>query len=245
MSSAARQKIDPFTRQMFDAEVDKPKHDHVLTALFNDRSALEQLLLQFHGVDRLKPFVAHSQFRVRGTGPGKDSVMSRDEALQVCGAPPEPLSLSPLRLVKKELECLMNYTPEEGKASRLMGFMDMGLVYDVIEEPFVVDTHWSDTKHKNVHAWDQKISRHVALFEVKSEWPTAGNLIRQLNLYRACSPRGFPGIRHLFLVGPDVSMNALANEHGYRLITFTPDAKQFTLHPLVWAPPAKGIPQPF
>lgn len=246
MTSAARQKIDTFTRQMFDEEVDKPKHDQVLTALFNDRKALEQILLEFHGVDLLQPFAERKQFTLRRTGLGGDSVVEREEALNVCGGPRELLSQSPLRLVKKELECLLNYRPEEGKASRLMGFIDIALLYDVIKDPFVVKMTLDGSGAKYDYAWSHEAARCAAFFEVKSEWPTAGNLIRQLNLYRSCMPRGFPGERYdYFLVGPDDSMNALANEHGYRLITFTADAKHFTLQPRVWNPPKKGIPQPF
>jgi hypothetical protein len=251
MTSNARRKIDGFTQQLFDAEVDKPEHDQVLTALFEDRAAQAQILTEFHQLEPLLPIEDYAPFRVFDGVEGRwlAEPMSYADATTRCGPFPTWQSRSPLRLVTKQLECLMDYRAAGANAARLMGFMDMAVLYDIQGKPTI---HVERGKWN----WEQSRRRFLALFEIKGEWPSAGNLIRQLNLYRACSPRDFSRYaadyaphgyheRSLFVVGPDESMHALVNEHNYRLVTFDRAGTGFSLHPQVSTPPAASGPEPF
>ncbi|WP_137917546.1 hypothetical protein [Hydrogenophaga sp. 2FB] len=225
MAGAARQKIDRQTLQMFDAEVDRPEHDQIMTALFADERTLEEILVGLHGWPLLKPFDQNATFSLRSNTPyEKNRVVDILEAERLTGIRPSWKSLSPLRIRAKRLEVLLDDFSNEGRTHRLLGFIDIGIAYERVRPPFI-------EINDKLHSWTRDNPRHAALIEVKSTWPTAGNLLRQLNLYRACEPRGFGGkVCHL-LVGPDDSMNELACEHGYRLVTFDPTGTKFTLAP--------------
>jgi hypothetical protein len=250
MTSNARRKIDGFTQQLFDAEVDKPAHDQVLTTLFEDRAAQAQILSDFHKLAPLLPIEQYESFRVYDgvEGRWRPELIPFTEATDRCGQFPAWQSTSPLRLVTKQLESLMDYCPDGARVARLMGFMDMAILYDIQGKPtiHVERGKWS---------WEQTRQRFLALFEIKGEWPSAGNLIRQLNLYRACLPRDFGryGIgnsngyreRNLFVVGPDETVHSLVNEHHYRLVTYDKAGTGFSLRPQVALPLAAGRPAPF
>jgi hypothetical protein len=129
-----------------------------------------------------------------------------------------------------------------------MGFMDMAILYDVVGKPTV---HLEEAKW----SWQQSRRRYLALIEIKGEWPSAGNLIRQLNLYRACSPREFGRYafensdgyheRNLFVVGPDEAMHGIVNEHMYRLVTYGGPGAGFSLRPRIVEPLTARRPAPF
>lgn len=225
MVSAARQKIDRQTLQLFDSEVDRPEHDQIMTALFADERALEDLLIGLHGWPDLQPLDDSTKFSLRTTDfYEKDKTVGFSESARLTGIRPCWKSLSPIRIRTKRLEVLLDDFSNEGRTHRLLGFVDIGIAYERVRPPYI-------EFNGGTHSWHSDNPRYTTLIEVKSTWPTAGNLMRQLNLYRACQPRGFSGkVSHL-LVGPDDSMNELACEHGYRLATFDSTGTKFTLIP--------------
>jgi len=230
MTSNARQKIDGFTRQMFDVEVDKPGHDQVLTAFFQDDAAHERIFSELHQIEPLRPANEYESFKVFDSNVGvwRKRVTFADACKLTGKKPPKWKSLSPYRPVSKQLECLLNYTSDEGRASRLMGFIDVAIRYDILQPPHV--------ELGREYRWVVERKKVLALVEVKGEWPSAGNLIRQLNLYRSCWPRSFSDFterRHLVL-GPNDEHNELVNQHGYDLLTFGAAGKEFQLVPRVF-----------
>ncbi|GAC1355797.1 MAG: hypothetical protein NVSMB34_09390 [Variovorax sp.] len=147
------------------------------------------------------------------------------------GKAPSWKSLSSIRIVKKQMEVLLDDVSNSGRSSRLLGFIDIGVSYEVVKRPFV-------EKDSKSHTWAIDNDRRSLLIEIKSAWPTVGNLIRQLNLYSACVPRGFSGACDYLLVGPDDSMNEIAQAHGYRLATYDSTATHFKLAKKLAAKPA-------
>jgi len=93
---------------------------------------------------------------------------------------------------------------------------------------------------KGSAVWVSNTETRLAAFEVKGSWPTAGNLIRQLNLYKSSVPRGYNGRRANLVVGPNNSMADLIHEHGYRLVTFDATGTQFKLQALEPATSSQG-----
>ena len=241
MASNARKKVDSQTMQMFDPEVDKPEHDAVLVKLFQDEAAIVSLLTELHSLKPLEPFTQESVFATGAPyAPGCNQFVSFNRAVDLTGVEPSWESNSPIRLTHKSIEVLMNYTPDAaGRYSRLMGFMDIGVSYQVMTMPYIELSSSTNRYH-----WSAENLQYCALFEVKSAWPTSGNLIRQLNLYRRSVTSGFhvsigASYKHL-LVGPDESMNDLANQHGYRLVTFDSSGERFKLVPGVTEQPKKA-----
>ncbi len=230
MSSAARKKVDLQTMQMFDPEVDRPEHDQILVRLFQDDETLASILTGLHDATPLLPFSKESTFAMgHQYGQGGDKRIGLLEAIELTGVAPSWESESPIRIKHKAMEVLMNYpTDHAGKHHRLMGFIDFGVSYQLAVEPYL---HYSE--HERKYQWTSDPETFGALFEVKGAWPTSGNLIRQLNLYRSSNPVGIKGrVKHI-LVGPDDSMNDLANQHGYRLVTFDSKGESFKLLPAV------------
>lgn len=230
MTSKARQKIDPQTRDMFDPEVDRPDHDKILTTLFADEGALLSLLTELHSLLSLPPFTDDSTFTVGAFGHApKASSVNLAKAVALTGVHPQWASDSPIRIVGKQLEVPLQWISDDrGRYARLIGFCDIGVVYDIAKWPSIEETVYGKS-----YRWVDNTERYHVLIEVKSAWPTAGNLIRQLNLYRYANPVGLGDSRRggLLLVGPDASMNTLANEHYYRLVTFDQDGARFELLP--------------
>lgn len=226
MTSTARKKIDTRTLELFDKEVDKPEHDQILVRLFQDDEQLDRLIYELHGSPVRTPFDANSTFSLYDKHGYGHQKIGLKKAIELTGVSPAWKSKSPFQVMRKSMEVLMNYsTDEHGKYSRLIGFVDIGVAYKESLYPSLI------CNEKNETAWSQDFTDHTALFEVKGSWPTAGNLIRQLNLYRWAEPAGFRGGRKHILVGPDDTMNELAGQHGYRLVTFNADGDVFTLTP--------------
>jgi hypothetical protein len=229
MVSTARKKIDTQTQQMFDSEIDKPEHDQILTRLFNSEDQLVGILMELHGVKPLTPFTDASIFKLVSYGGGHHWTVHKEvifeEAARLTGSRPVWKSTSPVRIQQKKIEVLMNYSLD-GKYSRLVGFIDIGVTYEVADYPFIIQDHYGKCQ------WDSAKLDCVAMVEVKSAWPTSGNLLRQLNLYRASDPLGMSRqIRTNLLVGPDDSVNELVTQHGYRLVTFDAAVLKFMLVP--------------
>jgi hypothetical protein len=160
MASTARRKIDTQTQQMFDVEVDRPEHDQILTSLFNSDSQLEKLLISIHGAQPLLPFTKDSLFKVRAPGYKiHNSQISLAEAVQLTGVTPSWSSLSPVRIRRKAIEVLMNYsTSDRGNYSRLIGFIDLAVAYEVAEYPYI-----DQTEH-NSFRWVSDSDISCALF---------------------------------------------------------------------------------
>jgi len=136
MSSAARRKVDSQTMQLFDAEVDKPEHDQIMTRLFQDPDTIQRLLLELHGSALLSPINESDVFTLE-TFDGystKFSEISHSEAFAMSGIDPKWTSLSPIRPIRKCLECLLDYNPEGTRTARLIGFIDMVVEYKLIKD---------------------------------------------------------------------------------------------------------------
>ena len=241
MVGNARKKVDSQTMQMFDPEVDKPEHDAVLVNLFQNEAAIVSLLTELHGLEPLEPFTQQSLFATGAPyAPGSNQVVPFNRAVDLTGVEPSWESNSPIRLSHKSIEVLMNYSSDSaGRYSRLIGFMDIGVSYQVMTMPYIELSASTNRYH-----WAAENLHYCALFEVKSAWPTSGNLIRQLNLYKKSIPSGFhvsigASYKHL-LVGPDETVNDLANQHGYRVVTFDASGERFNLVPGVTAQPNKA-----
>ncbi len=222
MAGAARSKIDRQTMQMFDAEVDVPQHDEILTTLFNSEDRLRAMICQLHGIrqlatptpDQVLPIIC----RYEGKKTGE---ISLQEAHGKIGGPPPTWKTSdPVRDLKKTIEAPLYYVTQH--ASRILGFADLLLSY-WIPGPLSVTIDSDQTHHWHV----EKRPRHIVA-EVKSKWPTAGNLLRQLNLYSTCEA-GAQGERIRVAIGPDSSMEDLLHAHGWRLVTFDSDLASFRL----------------
>jgi hypothetical protein len=229
MTSSARKKIDPQSMQLFDVEVDRPEHDEILTTLFQDTSTLQRLLRELHDLPELKAFGAESKFSLIDYSDGrvpKNSEVSFDEATKLANGEPSWSSLSPVRIAHKELEVLLDLSSKEGKYSRLIGFIDICVSYKVVR-----GVHLERNSRAENYDWVLDADDFCAMIEIKGQWPTAGNLLRQLNLYRASDPRRFNGRLQHLVVGPDTSMHELVAEHGYRLAVFDKQGKEFTLIP--------------
>lgn len=238
MAGSARQKIDPQTRDMFDAEVDRPDHDRILTTLFSDDAALLSLVAGLHNLPKLQPFSPDSKFTVTSDGV-RDRKVTYADAIRLTGIEPQWASLSPIRVTKKRMEVPLIHWSEKGRYSRIVGFCDIGVEYEVLSWP-TIEWH-SDGKY----SWERPATSWAALIEVKGAWPTAGNLVRQLNLYSTLSMSGLDQSSHhrsRLVVGPDATMNELVCEHGYRLATFGVSGKTFSLVPGVTAKTTPKLP---
>lgn len=225
--SAVRKKIDPSTRDMFDAEVDVPEHDKVLTTLFQHPTALQDLLREMHALpDALPPFHESSTFTLIDDRPhGTVETVGLERAITLTGTAPSWSSPSPIRIRSKVLELPVQWSSERGSYSRIVGFCDIGLTYSLIKWPNIV------RNTSGAYEWQGEGEDFNALVEVKAQWPTEGNLIRQLNLYRYSDPIGFKNKRKYLVVGPDDSVNQLVCEHQYRLATFSQTLDSFDLAP--------------
>lgn len=237
MAGAARQKIDPQTRQLFDPEVDHPEHDQILTTLFQSDDRLKGMLRSMHGLkDLVQPGPQH-RFQLLAARSSsnyldtKDRVVSFDEAVQLVGGePPTWQTPDPVRGLQKVLEAPLHFHTE--RTSRILGFIDLLVKYWIPKNLRVVEA--SSGKYE----WDIEKQYRYVYVEVKSRWPTAGNLMRQLNLYSQCSA-GANGDGFRVVVGPDSSMNELLHAHGWRLATFNPELTQFQFCPKPVAPKAE------
>ncbi|MDD2711373.1 MAG: hypothetical protein PHU77_00495 [Simplicispira sp.] len=226
MVSAARQKIDRQTMQMFDAEVDRPEHDRILTTLFHDDVRLTKLLMRLHSVqDLVQPseaanFEVWEGYRQPGCRPNR--MLSWQEAVALGGAAPVWKNTCPIRELSKTLEAPL-YMETGPRSQRVMGFIDMFLQYWMPGPLHLVRDAYGK------YSWVSERATYFLMVEVKSVWPSAGNLLRQLNLYRACSNETHR--RRLLVVGPDDSMNDLTCAHGWRLAHFNADLSSFWLAP--------------
>jgi hypothetical protein len=240
MVSSARQKVDPQTRQLFDAEVDKPKHDEILTSLFKDDARLQALIMRTH---QLKPLREPLESDEIGLWDGYHGgplsrparTLSFKEAVQLAGIAPTWSSLNPIREFHKRAESplMMESSP---RSIRLMGFIDIQLDYVIAGPMYLLQDRMGKV------SWEAEYLRWRMLIEIKGEWPTAGNLLRQLNLYSSCV--GGAGTKRL-VVGPDASMNELVCAHGWRLATFDQNLKLNLVRPLEKARQPKLKPNEF
>lgn len=222
MAGAARSKIDRQTMQMFDAEVDAPQHDNILTTLFSSDERLRAMICKIHGIGQLIPLGPnHVVPVVDWYSDQKLREISFSDAQSLMeGPPPSWRTLDPIRDLKKKLEApLYHYTQH---SSRIMGFADLLLSY-WIPGPLTLTTH--DGKK---YVWRVNQRHYHIVAEVKGKWPTAGNLLRQLNLYATCGS-GANGQEIRIVVGPDNSMADLLHAHGWRLVTFDADLSKFRL----------------
>lgn len=230
MAGNARAKIDRQTMSMFDPEVDKPEHDAVLTTLFSANKQLVDLLTEYHQVKALEPFTAASMFSFKDEWESSKttSQITSAEAAKLTGKEAKWATTSPIRLLNKASEVILHYSADvTGRYSRIVGFIDIVVLYELVSKPPMVKRTGKET-----YEWVGFKSQHTAYIEVKGQWPTSGNLLRQLNLYRASSggTETFAS-RHDFVVGPDDSMNDLVCAHGYRLVTFDATGTNFQLVP--------------
>lgn len=223
--SGARQKIDRQTLQLFDNEVDRPEHDQILTTLFRNDSRLNTLLMRVHNLRELATPTAGAELGIwtqyydPTVGAKPASKVSLEQAINLAGPPPEWTSLSPIRELQKTLEHPL-YMESGPRSSRVMGFIDLLLRYQILSPLYLMELG------PNKYQWETNKETWTTLVEVKSQWPSAGNLLRQLNLYAACM-RSTDTKR--VVIGPDDSMNDLLCEHGWRLVTFSPDLSSFQL----------------
>lgn len=232
MVGAARRKVDTQTQQMFDPEVDKPEHDKILTRLFEDDEVLKRLFMDRHKITgMLQPFTEASTFVVKRNVNDYNRTPEREvayaEAVQMTGTKPAWRDMHPIRIHGKTLEAMMMFSNEDGKYSRIIGFVDICVSYSVATMPYIVKSYNGEQ-----FLWTSDKVQPLALIEVKSAWPTAGNLLRQLNLYSQSSPKAFGGtVRYQYVVGPDDSVNDLVNQHGWRVVTFDQALGKFSLVP--------------
>lgn len=227
MTSRARQKVDPNIRDMFDPEVERPDHDKLLTTLFNDQASLHALLMAAHDVKPLKPFDESSRFRLFPWAPshGKKFWLSYAEATEKTGVAPVWTATSGVRITSTRLEVPLEYSNSDGRYGRVIGFIDIAVGYQLIGWPSVQEQESS-------FEWARNEPDHCAMIEVKAAWPTVGNLVRQLQLYRYSSPLSYGNRKRLnIVVGPDDSMNDVLCAHGYRLATFDSAGTAFRLVP--------------
>lgn len=229
MSSKARQKIDGQTLQLFDAEVDRPEHDQVVTMLYEDSSALAELIQGLLGCKNLTRLEESSVIAVRSWDDAFEGKvverLSYSDASRLTGIPATWDSLNPIRIKGKELEVLMNYSSNYGRSERLIGFVDIGVTYQVV-------TGMEISREQGRYRWEPQTSSGTCLIEVKSVWPTMGNLIRQLNLYSHSVPV-IPATneRHHLVVGLDETMAKTCEEHRWRTAVFEKATKEFRLLP--------------
>jgi hypothetical protein len=223
MTSKARQKIDPTVRDMFDPEVDRPDHDQLLVSLFDD-DLLVSLLMDLHQAKPLKQFTPESRFRLREGFGNTSSVISYEKAVELTGVKPRWSTTSAIRLEGKRLEVPLEYS-SNGRFGRIVGFADVAVAYTVMGWPQVYE---DGTKH----TWGASEAQWCAVIEVKSAWPTVGNLVRQLQLYRYSTPVGLTERQRLnVVVGPDSSVSDILSEHGYRMVTFKAGGTEFEVVP--------------
>lgn len=230
MAGAARKKIDPQTLQLFDLEVDHPDHDVILTNLFRDDDRLLRLIKRLHGLQDLVQPQESDKFDVwdlyKNSSPGGPrNVVTWQQAVELGGGvPPQWQSLSPVRNFTKRLEVPLEIGD---RYPRVVGFIDMCLSYAIVGSLYLVKDH------SGKHSWHSDKKSCFLYIEVKSKWPTAGNLLRQLNLYGKCvSSSSDSGVtRTKLVVGPDESMNDLVEAHGWRLVNFKADLSEFWLVP--------------
>lgn len=223
--SAARKKIDNLTMQLFDPEVEKPEHDEIVKRLYADTEVLQRILTEYHGLKPLVPLEDSDIFDVVDyLDRGERKKVSLAEAVKMTGVRPVFLDTSPIRIGRRQMEVLMNL-PTSERSTRLIGFIDIGVLYTIARRPRLVAAQPGHPSH-----WSRDEDRLVALIEVKSAWPTQGSLMRQLNLYAAANPGGFGELKQArFAVGPDTTTNEILCAHGYRLITFDSITGGFSL----------------
>ncbi len=244
MTNATRYKIGAETAKLFDREVDNADHDKVLVSLFRDEGVLSSLLAELHGAKPLSQPSQASMPVVRcRTSPVRERNLEFSEAVDLAGVAPRFSSESPIRLKKKAIEVLMNFSSSGSvKNSRLVGFVDFGVRYEVLYfayvsemVPFgvVINGKFSRAPElsETSYSWSCESESFSSLFEVKAVWPSAGNLIRQLNLFKSSSAEGFGNNPDFIVVGPDDSVADLVHAHGCRLVTFDANCENFKLMP--------------
>jgi hypothetical protein len=176
-------------------------------------------------IHKPKPFEAFNQgsrFKL-SDNVYSDTTISYADAVSRTGIAPEWVSESPIRITQKQLEVPMLWHSDNGRSSRVIGFVDIGVQYVAIGWP---------TVHKDrgdKFFWQKTEEIRHAIIEVKGAWPTVGNLIRQLNLYRVASASGLHGLQARLVIGPDASTNDVLCEHGFRLATFDQLLTKFEL----------------
>lgn len=224
MSSNARAKIDRQTLSLFDPEVDKPEHDAIVRRLFEDDETVARLLAKIHGLSPLQNFAPDTLFNVHRTSDLYDTPtpISYSEAEKITGKAPVWKSDCPIRIERKQMEVLLEYWGSSGRSGRLIGFIDLGFEYEIVSGLAIV-------KDEARYKWTRVKKTRCATVEVKSQWPTAGNLIRQLNLYHSSEPIGFKSPRVSIAVGPDDSLAQIIKHHDYSLVTFDPTGQTFRL----------------
>jgi hypothetical protein len=220
MTSKARQKVDPTIRDMFDSEVDKPDHDRVVMALLKNDAALFSMLATKHEATELGDFTEQSQFRVFDEG-DRTSAMGFVDAVKRTGITPKWSNRSSIRLEKKQMETPLLLSNGTGRFTRVVGFIDISANFNLVRAPTVYRSR------DGTHNWQANEEAATLLVEVKAIWPTAGNLLRQLNLYNMCIADTFTGSIVKFVLGPDDSMNELLCQHGFRLATFDGQLEKF------------------
>ncbi len=126
--------------------------------------------------------------------------------IQESPVPPKPF----IRIVKKQWEhpiLSRDYT---------IGFIDMMVIY---EQPFLsielelTDAGWVEQWHVTFYRYSHNEENSI-YFEAKTEIPSLGELIRQINMYRSY------GAKRFFVVSPNDSYAQLLKRQGIGLILF-------------------------
>lgn len=116
---------------MFDSEVDRPDHDLILTTVFRDEETIHSLLMALHRQQSLEPFTQASSFKLTDNV-YPDAAISYADAVSRTGIAPEWVSQSPIRITQRQLEVPMLWFSDNGRSSRVIGFVDIGVQYVVI-----------------------------------------------------------------------------------------------------------------
>ncbi|MFZ6758141.1 hypothetical protein ACO0K9_13105 [Undibacterium sp. Ji50W] len=194
--ASAREKLPQLG--LWDSEVSKPNHDTI--TLWAHKHA-EMLARQY-----VTTYADH--FNERGIDLLPDWPHALLERNPELGMPPPKC---PTLVSKRELEAVLRGRSEgASRYNPILGYGDLLLHC----EAHVLGTIESERPRKK--EWWVETMRFQILVEVKTELPTLGELMRQLNLYRE-------SVRHVIVVAPDEKYAELLSEQGILFVRYDAD----------------------
>lgn len=195
--ASAREKLPQLG--LWDNEVSKPNHDTITKWAYEHA---EMLVRQY--VTTYAPY-----FNERGIDILPDWSQALLDKNPELGIPPPKCSKL---VLKREWEAVLRGRSDGvgGRYNPILGYGDLLLHC----EANVLGT--VETERTRKKEWWVETMRFQILVEVKTELPTIGELMRQLNLYRE-------SVRHVIVVAPDAKYAELLSEQGILFVQYDAD----------------------
>ena len=191
--ASAREKISQLG--LWDDEVPKLSHDTMVIWAYNNAEFLvKQYLSSFPALDYGRVFTQKWE---------SPAIIIRSGE-RLADLPPMPAK--PTSLVSsKVIEQVIQQYPENGNGRslpRILGYADLVVSWHDLT------IEWGDDKEWHVGGRDRRL-----LIEAKTVWPSLGELMRQLNLYRLV-------YGNIIVVAPDAAYAEILKEQGVLVVPY-------------------------